>query len=501
MTTLQLQFVVPNSNPALTRIELGCGLELNFVSGHVFFIRGNSAQDTAQAIADAINFDSTALSIVNARNLYNLRATYSDRYVNIELDYDDACCGENFYLYDDENNAETWQPPRGAYVVECQAVPPGLDEIDCTQYRGKHVYRFKFVNPGGVLFGVGATDYRYVIDVIAGILSPPCFLAPSYYYLLSPSQYATEAEFFDGWASAMASYIWASAYGGTVTHLGTGIMEVVTDIETWNNYFAPNPPPPLCSGLGVNCGYVGSITNPGFDIQEIVQGCCPIVPEVPPPDPEYDPPTDPPIAFPGFCLSIPSFLCCAFGAPGIQRVIAIDRKVYEGICLDADGKIIEIKTGLYAWTEFCFNFASARLTATEERDNNGYRYVHRLTMSADVMSQENRNALMHLANRPLMVIIEDKNNRYWMLGEDYPARVRAHKSDTAGTNHTYEITDTSRKHIREVLKEYVEGDGAYYPGIIIGEITCDDLTPEGDVPLDPLRPCFLFDKKDLFLNN
>lgn len=498
-------FNVPLSNPSISRIALECGLEISFDCGFGFY-QGADAQETASLIGDAINFACNSATILDLRTNNNIVASVFDRTVTIELDVDDTCCGQNVEIFDKDDSPEAWTPIRGGRVLTCEPFSPDLSTIDCTKYPpNTHIFRFKFINDSGTIFGAGGSDYRYAVDpsnALTGGIVPDCISSLTYYPQLSVITYATENDFYNGWAQFVNDAVWTPSYNGTCTHLGGGVMEMITDIATWNARF---PESPICeTGLSVVCVFQGEPTNDGLNAEIIAQACCIPTPEEPPVDPEFPTPEEIQQPLDARCFSILEFICCKFGAPGVSRLIAMDRVYFGGVCLDEEGRISYIETGNRAWTELCVKFSATQLSAEEQRDENGVRYVHTLNTQVGVMTHENRNTIMKLAQRPLLLIVQDVNKRYWLMGEMYPVRTREHKSTTGATSgsseHTFVFTDTSTHHIREITKDFVEGNG-YNDGIIIGTVDCDNLTPNIDVELDPLRTCYLFDKKALFLND
>lgn len=514
MIRASVVIAVPLSNPTASFIQIGdpdsCGFELNLATcGGLFnYIQGVNAQDTASRIAIALNGGCTDPTLVDARTNRRLVATVFDRTITITFDIDEACCGDPVYVYDDHFSTVQWDQTRDTFVVECQSFPPGLDEIDCSQYPpNTHIFRFRFIN-NGVVFGAGGTDYRYAIDPIGSPGEPPnCqFSIGAFYYLgLSVKSYATENEFYDGWAQTITDVRWLPFYNGSVTHLGNGVMEVVTSIDAWTDRL---PAIDLCDGLQLACIYVGSITNIGLDYETIVQGCCIPSPEVPPDSPVIEEPTTiPPPATDVRAYDYDTFICCPGLVPGgVVGCYLTDRDFYSNVCTDADDIIQTIVNSADTWYELCINKYVSELTLEEQRDSNGVRFVHTLNSAVSFVSQENRNAFLHLSQRPLIAILKDGYGQYWFMGETTPVRLREIKGTTGqqtsgGNGYTFKLIDTNRWHLKRVSSVFVEGD-ELTPGInITGSTVCADQDPEGNVNVFPLRNCYIFDFNGNFLND
>lgn len=505
MIRASVSISIPNSNPRIAKIQIGedCGFTLVFqCSPHIPYIQGVNAQDTAINLANAINVDCSDPTILSARTFNNIVASVFDKTLTLSFDIEEGCCGTAVKVYDD-NDLEISLGTRGGVTIQCQAFPPGLDQIDCSQYPpNTHIYRFRFVN-NGVVFGESGTDYRYVVDLITGLI-PGCFDAVaqgvSYLNLLSPKAYNSELEFYNGWASALEQYIWANAYDGTVRHLGNGIMEVTTSILRLPN---------VCLGLGINCGYYGAVVSPTFGNETIVQGCCIPQPEVPPDSPVLDPPPsyNPPVLDPN-AYKIKPFPCCPIITPGgILELYAIDRALYSHVCLDNNGVVQEVVTASNTWLKLCLNQTQTRLTIEESRGKEGVRYIHTVEATINTLSQEARNAFEHLAQRPLLLILKDGRGAYWLMGEWNPTRMREVKGTSGtwtggGSGYTFKFIETNRFHLREVAKEFVEGDGMYrVPISTDGTENCSNIIPEGDKNLYPFLNCYLYDNRNFFLNN
>lgn len=513
MVRASFTFAVPNTAPRLSRIQVGdpdsCGFDLFFECGGLGSgsVGGVNAQDTALVIADAINASCSDPSLVDARANRNIVATVYDKYVTLEFDLDAECCGTDYVLYDDSNQTAIWQP-LGAGQIECQDFPPELAEIDCTQYPpNQHIFRFAFKNLGTV-FGASGTDWRYTLDHVdapTGGDPPDCTAGGSGYYVqLSTKFYPTEEEFYDGWAQFLTYISWLPNYGGSVTHLGNGVMEVVTDIATWTE---KKPLLDICAGLIVQCRYDGVISDPSLEVVEITQGCCIEEPETPPPSPDIEeppivtPPTTDPKAYDYLNLD-----CCPpTQAGGIVRVIVLDRDLYQNICLDALGQIESIVTASNTWLELCLPKWVSALSITEERSDNGLRFIHVVDSATFPVSQTARNAFLRLGQRPMVAILEDAGGTHWFMGEYNPVRLRNIKGTTGthnggGNGYTFQLLETSRYHLRKINQSFIDTIN------VTGVENCGDPVPEFAVNIYPKRNCFIggngvdFDFRNNFIN-
>lgn len=523
MPTLSFSFYVPNSVPHLQRIEIGspssdCYIELDFTEGHTNYLEGINPVQFANIIVDAINFSSTNATIIDARTNRNIVAVARNQLVEIEMQAGAECCGLPILIKDEYGLSTDWTP-RGGLVSECEDFDPTLSEIDCTNpdYQYKHVFRFQFVDDGSVIYGNTGTDYRMVIDPTYAII--PCYSAPLSLYdtRLSPYVYANFDEFVNGWARTMNDVYWSVLYGGTVVHLGNGVIEVITDLPTWWTRFpvsdpeseSYDPEKDICiDGLGLNCTYSNTVVNPNLEWVYIAQGCCIPVPETPPPDPVIDPETDqPPPILNDREYALRLFACCGInGAPGIRRLIAMDALFYRGVCLDADGVIDSVLYAGEYWAELCTNIWGMSLTVTQQLDEQGFRFENTLPVTINVMRQLHRNGIMHLLYRPLVVIIQDMNNRYWFLGEYFPVRARQNVSTTGAltsgsSQHKFTLVETNYHHPREINKAFIEGD-AYRPPLNVASfVDCSTQYPQGDTYVNPLRNCFINPFANNFIND
>lgn len=470
--------------------------DLDFVDGAT----GANANEKAQNLADLINFDSENASVVFLRVNKSLTATVVNNIVTINVLIDDSCCESEGYishLGDEEPISKGDGLPfiGAASNMQCYPIVPTLEE-NCASYPDRrHIFRFRFLPQTGFVFGLTGTDYRYVIESSA---STPvdCKQAVSvqqYESGLSTLFYDTPTDFYNGWAST-ANLFWLNNYNGTITHLGDGVMEVVTDIDVWNNRL-----PDICSiGMYVQCVYVGEVISPAFDIEDIGQFCCIEPPYVPPPDPTIDPPKDisEEIYQDGNCDNYTMFDCCEYGLAGIKRIMFQDRKHFVKVCLDAFGIINTIETESSVWFEPCLN-KTTTLTADLQNNENGYKWLHTLDCSVNVMTHLNRAMLQDLLYKKLIIIIIDNNDRAWFMGEDFPAKITTMRSTTGGesTNHFFTLVSESRHHVRGVKSDFVE---TITPNVNV------DCSIYIGTPLEPyflwqLKDCFLYDMRDNYL--
>lgn len=462
---------------------------------------GANANIKAQNLSDLLNFATTNPSVVILRNNNNLNATVNNNIVTVNLLIDDTCCDSEGFLRElgDEEpvHGGDGSPFIGA-VSNMQCSP--LDEpspADCGNYPPNvHIFRFQFVPQPGFVFGVLGTDYRYTVEPFA-IIIPTCNKAISIAQFqsgLSSAYYTNPLDFYNGWAATINAF-WVLNYNGSCTHLGNGRMEMITDIATWNLRFAD-----ICPlGLGVQCNYVDTQVTPNFDIIDIEQYCC--IPD--PPQPPVPPVINPPrnvneiIVSDESCEFYTLFDCCNYGIGGVKRLIFQDRANFKGVCLDLFGIINSITTTSPIWYEPCLNKATS-LSITLQNDEKGLKFNHEVKCGINVMTHLNRLGMMELLYKKLIVIVVDNNNRAWLLGEDYPVKIRNMSSETGGesSNHFFDFINESRRHARGIKKEVIDS-------LIINQpVDCGDYVglPLGTYTLNELKDCYLFDMQFNFLN-
>jgi hypothetical protein len=461
---------------------------------------GANANAQAQHLADLLNFLSTNVSVVFLRNNNNLNATVLNNVVTVNLLIDDACCDEQGWITPngDEEPVEG-KPFNFAGAVSDMAcspvIPPSAE--DCGNYPpNSHVFRFRFINDLGLVFGALGDDYRPVINPLSTITG--CLEGSPFQYnpSLSTQNYSDLISFCNGWCANLQGYYWAPLYNGTATHLGGGVIEIVTSIQAWADKSLPD----ICSvGLGVQCTYVGTPVSGGLTTEIIEQYCCVPDPPSPPVPPIINPPKniDETIVTDESCEFYTLFDCCQYGRGGVKRVIFQDRANFQGVCLDLFGIITAINTTSPVWFEPCLN-DNTSLTIEMESNEKGIRFNHTLNCGVNVMTHFNRLGMMELLYKKLLVIIVDYNDRAWLLGEDYPVKIRAMSSNTGGesSNHFFDFINESRRHARGIEKELVDN-------LLINQpVDCGDYigVPLGTYTLNELKDCFLFDMKDNYLN-
>lgn len=461
---------------------------------------GANANAQAQNLSDLLNFATTNSSVVFLRNNNNLNATVLNNIVTVNLLIDDVCCGAQGWItaLGDEEPIEG-KPFNFAGAVSdmtCSPVIP-LSAEDCGNYPpNSHIFRFRFINDLGLVFGALGDDYRPIVNPANTITSCLEGSPLQYQQSLSTQNYPDLINFCNGWSANLQGYFWAPLYNGTVTHLGNGVIEIVTDIAAWEARSLPD----ICTvGIGVQCTYVGTPVSAGLTVEFINQYCC--IPE--PPQPPIPPVIKPPkninedIVTDEGCDFYTLFDCCKYGLGGVKRVIFQDRANFQGVCLDLFGIITAINTTSPVWFEPCLNSATS-LSINMQNDEKGIRFNHELKCGINVMTHFNRLGMMELLYKKLIVIIVDYNNRAWLLGEDYPVKIRGINSETGGasSNHFFDFVNESRRHARGVKQEIIDNllinqpvDCGYYVGLPLGTFT-----------LNELKDCFLFDMKDNYLN-
>lgn len=174
-------------------------------------------------------------------------------------------------------------------------IEPTITYKTCKDYPvGTHIYRFQFVNNEDIVWGLGAVDYRFILDPTTSTESG-C-RDSSFYATIEPGlsikQYSNFEDFCTGWA-ATSDLFWVNNYGGHCTHLGNGVMEIETNISAWNIRL-----PDVCTvGIKAQCVIVVEEQEGLSDIRpnftDIISFCCTELSKPPdpcPPEPKPDEP-------------------------------------------------------------------------------------------------------------------------------------------------------------------------------------------------------------------
>jgi len=121
---------------------------------------------------------------------------------------------------------------------------------DCNSFpKDSYIFYFSFKDRDDLLWHNQVDNYLFTL-VPTKILQPACpFSHNPISENLGMRAYIDFQSFCNGWADQMNSE-WASQYGGSVTHLGSGYMKVVTPISAFNSYNFFD----LCTnGLSIQC--------------------------------------------------------------------------------------------------------------------------------------------------------------------------------------------------------------------------------------------------------
>lgn len=148
---------------------------------------------------------------------------------------------------------------------------------------------------------------------------------------------------------------------------------------------------------------------------------------------------------------------------GIKRVLAANRDEIGEISLSED-KVSAIDTGegkfkVYAFPRNTGSMASNYQISAE----NGTRYVQTdLVLVFNRMETTKRVEMTALAQNDLVLIVEDANGKYWLLGKDEPVRATAGDGQTGtarADRNGYSITlqDNSHEMPYEVDESIIAG--------------------------------------------
>lgn len=147
---------------------------------------------------------------------------------------------------------------------------------------------------------------------------------------------------------------------------------------------------------------------------------------------------------------------------GIKRVIVANKEDVSNIVI-SDGKVSEIEgTGNFCTYHLKRNTASMS-SSYQINAENGTRYVQTdVVMIFNRMETSKRVEMTALAQNELVLIVEDANGKFWLLGKDEPVMATAGDGQTGtarADRNGYSITlqDNSYEMPYEVDPEVIEG--------------------------------------------
>ena len=148
---------------------------------------------------------------------------------------------------------------------------------------------------------------------------------------------------------------------------------------------------------------------------------------------------------------------------GIKRVLAANKDEVGEITI-ADDKVSAIATGAGKFKAYAFPRNTGSMSSNYQINaENGTRYVQTdLVMVFNRMETTKRVEMTALAQNDLVLIVEDANDKYWLLGKDEPVRATAGDglSGTARADRNgYSITlqDNSHEMPYEVDAAVIDG--------------------------------------------
>lgn len=513
MALVQASFTItvppPQSfyNPPIKRLLffdgflLSCA-SMNFVNeDYPNGVTGVDANDKAQNLADHMNFLSLSPSVVSLRDNNNLLANVSGNIVTVNLLIDDTCCGKEGSMTNLDEGELSQYPPQfvGAVTpIQCEQLVD-IPDMNCANYPpNSFIYRFQFINDSGTTFGQYSTSWFYFIEVnITG--TPICRAVGQYEIIpgLATTAYNSYAEFLEGWPVQLSTY-WGPVYNGYATHLGNGIMEVVTDIQLWNDRTGSD----ICSvGMEVNCGYYGEVITPGLSTYFVDELCCAGIPP-PPPDATIDKPVItelPKYLLPAECFFVQDFACVHTNVVLIEKLYYLPFSCYMSSYWDNDDVITQLNTTTSQWRTYSLNKGTT-LEVTNEHTSKGIRWLHSVTGGYEQMNYIHRRVMLQMLHQRLLVVIKDYNGIYWLLGEQEGMRFQELASvNTAEYNgNNWKLTCNSRYYAKTIAKslgENIETQAEY-------ALNCASLVgvPLAGYTLFELSDCFLFDMRNNFLS-
>lgn len=191
------------------------------------------------------------------------------------------------------------------------------------------------------------------------------------------------------------------------------------------------------------------------------------------------------------CNDFIEFACCPVGVSGVRRILAQDRNFLERLCISESGVVTQIVSKSNVWYPFCFNENVSRLDIEEQSDNAGKLFNITIAAQADIMTPLNRESLIRLSNRNLVIILEDNNDNYWLIGTDGNVQVKNIKGTTGAglsdnNNYNWVMVGSER-----CLPKAV--DFMFVDSLELFQIDCSqfDGEPLAEQQLFTLRTCTL----------
>lgn len=500
---------------SILKICVGTLLELNFktIEEPEGLPDGATSLETAIALEDALNNRLTT-TLVTARDDYDMIVTRYNNILTIALQADPIHCGErvtmfNYSLAADSNPCGTpFFEFRAPYVLACSPLTccPPPDSPTCSDYPSdSYVQRIQFTNVSQV-FGPGSGSLRkrgYVCGT--GRQVNPVGWNPGLAFNFDGVGYTD----FDSWVAGWADY-WntpTNDWFHSVTDLGGGLVELVANtssVYVQNSGWIDNGIPIEVVGVGsfdpqnyapLTMTVLSQTDCSGDDTVIVVD---PPTPDEPPLPPDFTPPEVPPTPeyIAPICREFFDFECCLYSAGGVRRTLIIDKNYFTGYNLDEDGRVTGVTTSVPVWYELCLKDGVTILDVSEERGDAGVRFAVSLAAATYLMSQQNRNVLETLRRRRLVLIIEDANERYWLMGEDGGARVENLAGTTGargadGNSYAFVFRAFARVLPRVVSIDMIEA-------LQIGVIDCEAFVgiPIGDEYLATIGNCYIYDLGD-----
>lgn len=148
---------------------------------------------------------------------------------------------------------------------------------------------------------------------------------------------------------------------------------------------------------------------------------------------------------------------------GIKSVLAANKDEVGAISV-SEGKISAIATGTGKFKKYNFARNTGSMSSTYQiSPENGTRFVQTdVVMVFNRMETNKRVEMSALAQNDLVLIVQDANDKYWLLGKDEPVRATAGDGLTGtarADRNGYSITlqDNSPEMPYEVDESLVEG--------------------------------------------
>lgn len=148
---------------------------------------------------------------------------------------------------------------------------------------------------------------------------------------------------------------------------------------------------------------------------------------------------------------------------GIKRVLAANRDEVGEITI-TDDKVSAIATGTGKFKEYAFSRNTGSMSSAYQiNPENGIRYVQTdVVMVFNRMETTKRVEITALAQNDLVLIVQDANGKYWLLGRDEPVRATAGDGMTGtarGDRNGYSVTlqDNSHEMPYEVDESIIDG--------------------------------------------